>query len=234
MIRHPELGRRRPGFSLLEVLVALAIFLFALVGIGRLITWGGDQALEVKFKSQATKLCQAKLSEVIAGAVALSSQSDVPLDEDPSWTWSLDAEQGNFPGLWNVTVRVNRTRPGGARLEASLSRMVLDPSLRGSTADATALAAAAAANNSSASSSGSNSATTPAGSPSSPTAAGGAKPAASAGAAAKSSAPSAGASSAPKAATGKTSGAASSSPSKPASTGSAGKSSTSGTSKGGN
>jgi hypothetical protein len=121
--------------SLLEVVVALAIFLMALAAIGLLISRGGNQALEVQQQGQATQLCQAKLAEVIAGAVPLSGQSDVPFDEDPQWLWSLDAEQGPVTGLWNVTVRVARRRSEGLRSLCSLTQMVLDPSLRGSTFD---------------------------------------------------------------------------------------------------
>src|SRR5260370_31950113 len=141
----------------------MAIFLFAFAGISRLVSPSGDRALDVKLKSQATQLCQSKLAEVMAGAVPLAAQSDATLDEDPTWTWSLDAEQGNVQGLWNVTVKFSRKRGDSSTLESSLSQMVLDPSLRGSTLDAVAASNAAAAAASSASSSGSNSTVTPAG-----------------------------------------------------------------------
>jgi general secretion pathway protein I len=170
MIASPKRHPTRRGFSLMEVLVALAIFLLAFAGISRLVTFASDRALDVKLQSQATQLCQTKLAEVVAGAVPLSSQADVSLDEDPSWTWSLDAEQGSVPGLWNVTVKVKRQQSSGAHLEASLSQMVLDPSQRGSTLDAVAAANAAAAAATSASNSGTNSGGTTASS--SPTAAG--------------------------------------------------------------
>jgi general secretion pathway protein I len=123
--------KRRPGLSLLEVLVALAIFLLAIVAIGRLVVLAGEQALDVKLQSQAAQIAESKLAEIAVGAVALESQSEVPVEEDPDWLWSLDV-----PGLWNVTVRVLRMRPEGTLGEyCSLSQMILDPSLRGSTQD---------------------------------------------------------------------------------------------------
>jgi prepilin-type N-terminal cleavage/methylation domain-containing protein len=143
--RHPVV---RSGFSLLEVLVAMTIFLFALVAIGGLIALGGDRALEIQYRSQAAQICQSKLAEVVAGSIPLSSQGDSPLDEDPDWTWSLDAQQGSVTGLWNVKVTASRPRPDGSKIEASLQQMVMDPSLRGSTLDAAAAAAAAAASTS--------------------------------------------------------------------------------------
>jgi len=129
---HP--GRRR-GLSLMEVLVALAIFLLAFVMLGRLVIFGGDRALEGQQQFRAADLCQSKLAEVVAGALPLTSQPEVAFEEDPAWHWSLECEKSNFPGLWNVTVRVSRQEAGGARIVCTVSEMVLDPQTRGNVQD---------------------------------------------------------------------------------------------------
>jgi type II secretion system protein I len=129
-------GGRRRGLSLIEVLVALAIFLFALVVIGRLITLGTERAQDVQQQGQAVQLCQAKLAEVAAGAVPLTSQGGTPFEGDPDWQWSLQCEQDSVPGLWRVQVRVSRQRADGTRVESSLTQLLLDPAQRGSTMDA--------------------------------------------------------------------------------------------------
>jgi general secretion pathway protein I len=125
--------RPRPGMSLLEVLVALTIFLFALVAIGRLVVLGTDQALEVEYQSEAVQIAQSRIVEVTIGAIALASQSDVAVDDTP-WFWSLDCEQNDsVANLWNVTVRVSRKRPDGSMGDyCALSQMILDPAQRGS------------------------------------------------------------------------------------------------------
>src|SRR5262249_49196476 len=125
----------RSGLSLLEVLIALAIFMLGMIAIGRLMTMAGERALEVKLEGQATQLCQAKLAEIVSGAVPLSSQSDAPFDEDPDWHWSLDASQDGANGLWHLKVKVSRDQPGGSKIECTISQFLLDPSLRGSTLD---------------------------------------------------------------------------------------------------
>jgi prepilin-type N-terminal cleavage/methylation domain-containing protein len=125
----------RRGLSLLEVLVALIIFLLAFVALGHLVTVGGDLALETQQQVQAADLCQTKMAEVIAGAVPLTPQSAVPFEEDPAWQWSLDCEQNNFPGLWNVTVQVSRQQVRGTHVVCRLSEMVLDPQKHGSLQD---------------------------------------------------------------------------------------------------
>ncbi len=133
---------RRKGLSLLEVLVALAILLFALIGIGRLLTLSGDRAMEVQQQGRAAQLCQAKLAEVVAGVVSLSSQSGA-FDEVPDWQWTVDAKSdSSISGLWRVKVTVSRNHADGSRIECSLNQMVLDPSLRGSTTDAASAASA--------------------------------------------------------------------------------------------
>jgi Tfp pilus assembly protein PilV len=131
--------RRRRGISLLEVLIALAIFLMSVIVLGRLVILAGERGQEAQYLSEATQICQSKLAEVLAGAVPLTPQSDVPLDEDSSYTWSLECSPAEYANLWDVTVRVGRKRPDGSRVECELSQRVLDPSVRGSTFDAAAL-----------------------------------------------------------------------------------------------
>jgi type II secretion system protein I len=133
--RPTNLNARRRGLSLLEVLVAMAIFLFAMVAIGRLVIAGADRALEVRYKSEAVQIAQTKMAEVAAGAIALSSQGATSVDEDPDWEWSLDAEQGSVANLWNVTVHVSRPGPSGSVDYCTLTQMILDPAQRGSSFD---------------------------------------------------------------------------------------------------
>ena len=52
----------------------------------------------------------------------------------PRWK---DQAQAN--GLWNVTVKVTRQRANGTTFDCSISQMVLDPSVVGSTQDSLAI-----------------------------------------------------------------------------------------------
>lgn len=147
----------RPGLSLLEVLVAMAIFLLSLIGVGKLIIFASDRARELQNTGMASLLAQSKMAEVQAGVVPLSSQTELSFDEAPEWHWSLDAEaDSNITGLYRVQVKVSRELPGGGRVESILSQFVLDPATRGSTLDAAAAASAASSSSSSGSSSSSS------------------------------------------------------------------------------
>jgi general secretion pathway protein I len=153
MTRRPRRCQRR-GLSLLEVLVALTIFLFSLVAIGRLIVIGMDQALEVQYQSEAVQIAQSRIVEATIGAIPLESQSDVAVEDSP-WFWSMDCEANDsVTNLWNVTVRVSRRRPDGNMGEyCTLSQLVLDPSQRGSSFDSASTGSTSGASGSGAASS---------------------------------------------------------------------------------
>jgi type II secretory pathway pseudopilin PulG len=121
--------------SLLEVLVALAIFLFSIVALHQALNVGTNQAIDTQQRIQASQLAQSKMAEVYVGAVPLSSQSDTPFDEDPDYTWSVDAEPFTVANLWNVTVTVKRTRGDGGVLQTQLCELIIDPSIRGTNFD---------------------------------------------------------------------------------------------------
>jgi hypothetical protein len=137
MIASSPTRPRRSGVSLLEVLAALTIFLFSFAALGHLVQTSADRALAVQMESQAARLAQSKLHEVVWGIEPLSSSSGT-FDDDPNetgWQWTLDCEQGNITNLWNVTVTVHRDLNDGTHIEFTLNQMVLDPSMRGSTFD---------------------------------------------------------------------------------------------------
>lgn len=125
-------GPVRPGLSLMEVLVALAIFLLSMVALGQLFSFGSDRAADVRDTSRAPVLAQSKLAEVSAGIVPLSSSTETPFENDDSdWNWSLDANADSaIPNLWRVTVTVSKQRGPSDRYEYQLSAMVLAPSVR--------------------------------------------------------------------------------------------------------
>jgi type II secretion system protein I len=126
-------GKVRRGLSLLEVLVALAIFLISLVALGQLVDLGSRAAREVQWLGQASVIAQSRMAEVIAGVLPLTSQGETGCEEDPDWNWSMDAQAGSAPGLFQVRVVVSRQRPDGSKFETVLNQMVLDPTFRGNT-----------------------------------------------------------------------------------------------------
>jgi prepilin-type N-terminal cleavage/methylation domain-containing protein len=153
---------RRQALTLLEVLIALAIFLLAMVVFGEMIVQNGETATYIQRLNLANRLCKSKMAEVASGLVPLSSQDEVAFDDAPDFTWSLDAESGAVDGLWTVTVTVRRPpTDNAAPIEVSLTQMVRDPSIAGNTEDVTPVITSAS-NSSNTGSSSSNAAAAPA------------------------------------------------------------------------
>jgi len=124
---------RRAGLSLLEVLLALAIFLFALIALGQLITLGSDRARDVEWLSYGSVKARGKMNEVLTGVLPLTGTGDAAFEDDPDWNYAVTADQDATPALYRVTVTVSRLRPDGTKFETSLTQYVLDPAQRGNT-----------------------------------------------------------------------------------------------------
>lgn len=116
--------------SLLEVLIALAIFLASMAIIGQLVATGSQAAIGAQLKAEAARRCDTVMAEALAGAVPLQTAAAVPFSDDPSWTWSLTVVDGPLADLLQVEVRVARqTGRGQPQTEFVLTRWTRDPGL---------------------------------------------------------------------------------------------------------
>ena len=125
----------RPGISLLEVLLAMAIFLLALVAIGQLVDMGTDSALDANAQSTATRLAQSKLAEAEAGAIALTGPASGTFDAEPEWSFEAVPTATDATNVYLVTVTVSR-QFRNRTFSVSLSQMVLDPQAMGGASEA--------------------------------------------------------------------------------------------------
>jgi len=145
---------RRPGISLLEVLGATAIFLMSIVAIGELMSSSTDQAMDVQFRSRATRLCQSKLNEFAAGVEQLNGATEGDFEEAEGWNWKAEvSNDGSAANLYKVQITVSRDTPRGP-VEVTMAQYVFDPTQRG---QITATAPSSSSSSSSGSGSGSSS-----------------------------------------------------------------------------
>ncbi|MBL8850227.1 MAG: type II secretion system protein [Planctomycetaceae bacterium] len=116
--------------SLLEVLIALAIFLAATSIIGQLISTGSQAAIGAQLKAEAARRCESVMAEAISGAIPLESTSGGSFEDDPAWTWELAVSEGPVADSLQVEVSVSRqTRAGQTPTPYTLVRWVRDPEL---------------------------------------------------------------------------------------------------------
>ena len=128
--------RVRRGMTLLEVLVAMAVFLMALAGIAQLIEFGTDSAVEAARTTTGTRLCQSKMAEVEAGVIPATEDGTGVFEEEPLWHWSVEIGAAVAANTHPVTVRV--WIDSGRKIQVTLTQIVFDPEFMGNAAPAIA------------------------------------------------------------------------------------------------
>ena len=99
--RNEAIQGPRPGFSLLEVIVSIAILFGGVIALSQLASIGHQHAQRSARITTAQTLCQNKLNEVVAGVVPLMPVVDAPFHESPDWIYSINIEP-----MWNELVSV--------------------------------------------------------------------------------------------------------------------------------
>jgi len=127
--------------SLLEVLGATAIFLISIVAIGELMSLSTDQALEVQFRSRATRLCQSKMNEFVSGVEQLNGATSGEFEEEAEWSWTSEVtNESSALNLYRVKITVSRETTRGP-VEVSMTQFIFDPKERGQLPSAAATTA---------------------------------------------------------------------------------------------
>lgn len=125
------------GFSLLEVILAMAILFVSVAIIGELMRFGLNSARAARDKTKAILLCESLLNEIVAGITPAESFTDVPIgdiagEEEADWICSIDVQSLDSSGLVSVTVVVRQLATNDRPpIEVSLTRWIADPSSAG-------------------------------------------------------------------------------------------------------
>lgn len=125
-----RVGDRR-GLTLYEVVLAISIFLPAMLVLTQGMGVGTRAGLSARLQSEAVMRCDSVLSEVVAGSLPMQAVVDEEfLDGGPGWTYSLEIGPGPHPDLLALQVTVNHsTQAGEVNASTTLSRLIRDPQI---------------------------------------------------------------------------------------------------------
>lgn len=121
----------RRAMTLLEVLLALGIFLISMTAIQTLISFGTRAFTEAQLESEATLRAETALNEVLAGVQPLQTTAGTPFEDDPNWQWSLQVLDGPHTDLVLLEVSAFRQEPGQEQPQGTITlrRLTRDPQL---------------------------------------------------------------------------------------------------------
>ena len=102
--------RSSPGFTLLEVMIAVAIIAIALMAVLGSQSQGLSLAGESRFNRTASLLAQGKISEIeaVKDQRDLNSDSGDFGDEFPGYTWQLSVHDVLFDGAEKISDRLKQ------------------------------------------------------------------------------------------------------------------------------
>jgi len=118
--------KKQNGFSLLEVILAIAILGGSMVVIGYGFINGYRSVRNARMIGTGNRLADSAMAELAAGVIEPNSVSSKAIPGEDGWTYSVEIDDAPVPGLLSAVVRVenNQFQPNVA---ISITRMVIDP-----------------------------------------------------------------------------------------------------------
>ena len=136
------------GFSLLEILLALAILGGSLAVLSQIVGTGADSAASARDLALARLICQAKLAETLLTGLTPTTVPSTPITSPDSTSstpffYAIDVAPASLDGLLAIRVSVEaQDASGGPPIATySLIQWIVDPTLGLEKAEAEAKAA---------------------------------------------------------------------------------------------
>lgn len=127
---------KRNAFSMLEILLALAILGGALAVLSQIVGTGVDSASSARDLALARLICQSKLAETMLSGVTPVPIPSSPVESPDSssttpFFYAVDVAPASLDGMLAIRVSVEGQDPDGgpALASFSLTRWIIDPAL---------------------------------------------------------------------------------------------------------
>jgi general secretion pathway protein I len=126
----------RRGFSLLEILLALAILGGALAVLSQIVGTGGQSSRSARELAMARMLCQSKLAELLVTGMTPVAVASTPLvspdsQSDTVFNYAVEVAPAPLQGMLaiRVSVQAEGETDGPAVATYSITRWIIDPAL---------------------------------------------------------------------------------------------------------
>ena len=103
-------SRNANGFTLIEVILALAILAGAVAVLGEVMSIAGRSAADAQAEAQAQLMASSVMDEILSGMVDLTQQTRRPLETSGAipWVYSVTISDTTLVGLMSVEVLVEQ------------------------------------------------------------------------------------------------------------------------------
>jgi general secretion pathway protein I len=103
-----KMRKQTGGFTLLEVMIAVAILAIGLVAVFQMQSQSISMASEARFRTTASLLAQSKMTDVEASrSLSNRTESGNFAPEHPDYGWSLKITDTMIPGFKRIEVSVH-------------------------------------------------------------------------------------------------------------------------------
>lgn len=110
---HPASSHQSPrsAFTILEIILSIAILGFVLSAVGQILNVGTQASVRSRHLSEAAIRADTVMAEILAGVHPKQATADVPFEDAPDrWFWSLDVIEGPHIDLLNLQLVVSHRR----------------------------------------------------------------------------------------------------------------------------
>ena len=120
---------KRKGFTLLEVLLSLAILLFSLAALGNLSFVGVRASARCQLQSEACWQAHTVLEEIGAGIRKAATAGPMPIEAGSDWMVTIRARPSDIPRLTDVEVQVWKSGSQAEQSRVGLAKTIYDREL---------------------------------------------------------------------------------------------------------
>ena len=123
----------RTGFTLLEVMLALAILGGALAAIGELMRIGARNAEKARDLTTAQMICESTMAEILLGFIAMQSVGPLEVEDmqyQQEWLYTIVAEPLDDQGLTSIWLQLEQNPELFSRpVSFAVTRWMIDPTV---------------------------------------------------------------------------------------------------------